>query len=322
MSPYKRNVVTGIVVTGALATLVWMMLTFSGRIMQIFKPPGVPVVFLSTRGDGLSDGSPVLFNGVRVGKVTSVAREADNLHVRVGGEIENVPPLPGNLSGKIVRTSYLGSGSQIELKIDGGIPSGALGKGVEIHVAFAGDGLIPPEAVELMDQVRRQKLVEHLDQTIVSMRVQMEKFGDVMSSTKSILGDNQVQTDLRSAIANVRTVTENFATLSKTANSTMADVRGAVAEARVTISKSNESLDRLTVAIGADLDKLGQVFTQFQEVSAKINNGKGTAGALVNDPKLYDELAMTAKELNVVAASLARLVDQWEHEGVSLKLAK
>ena len=74
MSPRKRNAVTGIVVLGAMAVLLWMILTFSGRMMGLFTPKGTPVVFNSDRADGLSDGSPVNYNGYQVGTVTKVTR--------------------------------------------------------------------------------------------------------------------------------------------------------------------------------------------------------------------------------------------------------
>src|SRR5579872_1475849 len=101
MPPRKRNIVTGTVVLSALAMLVWMILTFSGGAMRIFKARGTPVVFLCDRADGLSDGSPVLFKGVQIGKVTRVTRLSDNEHVSIEGELENHPPLPQNLIGQI-----------------------------------------------------------------------------------------------------------------------------------------------------------------------------------------------------------------------------
>ena len=119
MTPRKRNLITGAVVLAALATLVWMILTFSGRLMGLFKPKGTPVVFLSDRGDGLSEGSPVFYRGVQVGKVTGVRRSDDNIHVQINGEVDNHPPLPGNVIGLIKSQSQLSSSSQIELRLEG-----------------------------------------------------------------------------------------------------------------------------------------------------------------------------------------------------------
>jgi hypothetical protein len=59
---------------------------------------------------------------------------------------------------------------------------------------------------------------------------------------------------------------------------------------------------------------------EFQGIVTKVNAGKGTAGLLVNDPKLYQSLLENSHQLNVTIASLSRLVEQWEQEGVTLKL--
>ena len=59
---------------------------------------------------------------------------------------------------------------------------------------------------------------------------------------------------------------------------------------------------------------------QFQSIAEKVEKGQGTAGALVNDPKLYESLVDTSRELNLTIKDLQRLVQQWEQEGVTLKL--
>jgi len=42
----------------------------------------------------------------------------------------------------------------------------------------------------------------------------------------------------------------------------------------------------------------------------------------VNDPKLYEAMVDTIQELNGTVKDLKRLVQQWEQEGVSLKMGK
>ncbi|MDB5305753.1 MAG: Mammalian cell entry related domain protein [Phycisphaerales bacterium] len=319
MSSRKRNIITGAVVLFALGALAWMTMQFTGRAMAIFKPRGMPIVFSSNRGDGLSDGSPVLYRGVQVGKVTAVRRMPDNEHVRVDAEVNDDPPLPRNISGEIRTQSQLSSSSQINLEVVGQ-PQGRLEPYEEVPVRYVGNSIFPPELSDLLGNVRRQQLVEHVDQAIVSLRIQIEKAGKVMDDVQQLTGDGKLQNDLRAAVANVRSATEradkisaNLETLTNNANATVGDVRTVVA-------KTGDNVDHLTRQVSDSVDKLGKVLNQFEQASAKLNSNKGTAGALLNDPKLYDELTDTAHELNVVATSLQRLIDQWEHEGVSLKL--
>jgi len=41
---------------------------------------------------------------------------------------------------------------------------------------------------------------------------------------------------------------------------------------------------------------------------------------LVNDPRLYESLADTTRQLNATVSDLRRLLEQWEQEGVTMKL--
>ena len=321
MTPRKRNAITGIVVLGAMMVLLWMILTFSGRMMGLFKPKGTVVIFNSDRADGLSDGSPVLYNGVQVGKVRSVSRVGDNMHVRIEGEIENNPPLPANLVGQIKPVSQLGNSSQIDLRLKGP-PTGQLAENQLIEIHFAGPSIFPPEFTDIMADVNHQKLVQHVDEAIISVKEQVEKAGKVMESVQDLIGDEKLQADLRQSVANIREATERANKLEVDLQGLTSNANEAVGDVRKTIARTDANIDRLSHQLGDNLDKLGQTLTQFQQVAEKINTGKGTAGALINDPKLYDEMATTAKELNVVAASLQRLVDQWEHEGVTVNLGK
>ena len=344
MTPRKRNIVTGVIVLTALAMLMWMVLTFSGGAMRMFRPRGTHVVFKCDRADGLSEGSPVFFKGVEIGKVTAVIRMPDNEHVIIDGELENRPPLPQNLAGEIKAQSSLGSSTEIDLTTRG-VAKGAMTAGQEIDIRYVGQSLIPPEITDAVSQANKQELVKHVDEMIVAMRAQVEKvgetiaqankqglvqhadetlialrtqvekFGKVMESMQAMIGDPKLRQDLAAAMTNIRKATEH-------ADAIAIKLDGLATNTDNTVTAVKKNVDQLTVKVGDNLDKLGQSLQQIQEISAKINNGKGTAGALINDPRLYEELAMTAKQLNAVAATLARLADQWEHEGVSIKSVK
>jgi phospholipid/cholesterol/gamma-HCH transport system substrate-binding protein len=329
MSPAKRNLITGIVVLGAIGTLLWMILTFSGRAMGIFQATGMKIAFTCDRADGLSDGSPVFYAGIEVGKVTSVRLENDGVHVLIDGEIYHGVPLPKNVVGEIKSQSSLGTSTQISLRLNGK-PEGLLTADAKpIALRYTGAGLIPPEITDFIESANRQKLVEHVDGAIISLREQAEKAGKLIDSTQLLVADPKMQEDLRKTLSNIRLVTDRankigdkIESLTDNANSAIGEVRTTVADANKIITKTDKNVDQIARQIGSDLDKLGQTFQQFQDISEKINKGHGTAGALVNDPKLYDELTDSAKELKVVASSLERLVDQWEHEGLSVNLGK
>src|SRR3954469_5489422 len=110
MSPYRRNVMVGVVVLGALIILAWMLIQFGGKMMLPFSPENQRVTFISDRADGISNGSQVSYRGVSVGRVDQVKRTPDQLRVQISGLVEKGPPLPGNIKAVIRSQGLVGGG--------------------------------------------------------------------------------------------------------------------------------------------------------------------------------------------------------------------
>lgn len=331
MSPQRRNLIVGIVVLIGLGLFVWLLLLFSGSAASLFVPKGLKVTLTTDRADGISDGSSIYFRGVQVGRVTAVQRAADNQNVVITADIDAKPPLPKNVEGIIRTSSALGTAAAISLEIIGNeSPSSeSLAGGEQLKARYVGLEFFPEEITGLAEDFRRVQLAEHVNQTVVSFHEQAEKAGLVLQSLQKLISDPKLQDDIHTAADNIRmaTVTANrigakleklsdkLDTTVDNANATMGDLRG-------TVSQTNAHIDTLSRQLADDVQKVGLVLDQAQQATAKVNNGNGTVGLLLNDPKLYNTLVDTSKSLSVTADSLQRLVQQWEQEGVSLKLAK
>src|SRR5829696_8811914 len=79
LSPYRRNILVGVTVIGALVMLGWMILKFGDRPARLFGPDQMLVHFQADRADGLGEGSAVQFKGVDVGRISIVRRTPDGL---------------------------------------------------------------------------------------------------------------------------------------------------------------------------------------------------------------------------------------------------
>ncbi len=329
MSPYRRNILVGVVVLGALIFLGWMILKFGDQPAKLFAAPTMPVFFTAQRADGVSEGSPVLYQGVNVGRITGVKRTDDGKGVLIEGQVDVAPPLPANVDGAIIAQSLLGGGAGISLQLLGPEPTGELAAKTTLNARYVGLEMIPPEFATLAAelrlsavQFRESRIIEHLDQQVI-------KAGEVMDSVKSLLDDKEMRADLKTSMANVRVATETanrigtnlekFSTelekLGKEANAT-------VGQARVTLTKADEQVTDLSKQVGQRLTQVAKLLDTFQSISAKIDKGQGTAGQLVNDQRLYESLVQTSRELNATISDLKRLVEQWEEEGISFKLSK
>jgi phospholipid/cholesterol/gamma-HCH transport system substrate-binding protein len=195
---------------------------------------------------------------------------------------------------------------------------------------------VPPEVTELATQAREQHLVQHVDETVVTVREELEKVGRLLDQFNDLAGDPKLRDNLRATVDNVRETSDNlkkfsgrFDELANDAKGTMTEARGAITDARgaigrmsTTVDNSGKRIDDLSKDVGQRLTQISGILERFQSVADKIDKGNGAAGQFVNDPRLYESLVDTSRELNETVKTFKRLADQWEHEGVSLKLGK
>jgi phospholipid/cholesterol/gamma-HCH transport system substrate-binding protein len=331
MSPNRRNIVVGITVIGALAVLGWMLLKFGSAPAKMFtKGEQIIVHFVADRADGLAEGSQIFYRGVPVGRVTHLRRDENQEDVVIDSLIDDTPPLPGNVTGVIRTRSLISGTADLSLELDSRLstqPTGSLEKEQTVAAKFVGSELIPQQfgdlAIELEKttrDVREARLIAHLDETVRSAN-------EVMKSLHDFVADPQLRENINVAIANFRKVTEtagraaeNIEKFSGKVQTVAEDASATLTDARATIKKTQDNIDNVTSQINDRMLQLSKLLDTFQSISTKIDKGQGTAGMLMNDPKLYQSLVDSTRELNATIADLKRLVEQWEQEGVSLKM--
>jgi phospholipid/cholesterol/gamma-HCH transport system substrate-binding protein len=336
MSPYRRNILVGVVVLGALVFLGWMILKFGDRPARLFATPTFPVSFAAERADGVGEGSPILYRGVNVGRVTKVARADDMRTILIDAHIDHAPPLPANVRGRIVAQSLLGAGSAISLELDGPDPAGQLAAGDKLVAEFVGLDLLPPQFALLAEELRTTSrelreagLVQNVNKAVQTIEREVVRAGEMVESMNQLVGDEKMREDLRIALAEIRATTEkanrvaaNLENFSGDLTQISEQAKGTMTQASATIAKAEGQIDSIGRQLGDRLTQVATLLDTFNEISAKINQGKGTAGALVNDPRLYQNLVDTSEQLKLSMADLRRLVEQWEQEGVSMKLGR
>lgn len=329
MSNYRRNVLLGATVMVGLGILGWMILQFGGNVAKFWGPETILVRFVTDRADGVADGSPILYRGVDSGHVMRVWID-DETKQKVFFEamVNREPALPGNIKGVIRTASLLGAGSSISLEMIDGKPGEPLKSGQLVQAEFVGLGDILPsqfgelagELTTTVKEFRESGIIKNLDN-------QVKNVGRVIDAMNDIVGDPKTQTDLKTSIANLHEITESakgIATkLDKFADDiqkTSTQASETMSDARTQVTRAGNNIESLSRQMGERLVQISKLLEQFQSIAEKVDNGRGTAGALVNDPKLYESLVDTSRELNLTVKDLKRLVQQWEQEGVSLKL--
>ena len=327
MSPYRRNVVVGGTVLFALIVLGWMILRFSGGLAAPFTPRQFNVHFISARADGIADGSPILYRGVDIGRVTAVRPAENMLEVLMDGRINENALVPANVVGTIRMQSALGTGASVILELQDPQPKGQLQPGQTIPVTFVGLDLFPTEFGGLAAELRLTSQQLRESNVIPQLRTQIEQAGELMSSIQQIVDDAQMREDLRASLANIRTATDsanrisaNLEQFTQKLEQLSSETSQTITTAEGTIRKTEGHIEQLAKQANERMLQLAQLLEQFQSITAKIDQGHGTAGQFINDPRLYENLVDTSRQLNLAVTDLSRLVQQWEQEGVSLRL--
>jgi phospholipid/cholesterol/gamma-HCH transport system substrate-binding protein len=349
MSPNKRNLMVGLVVLAGIGVLAWMVLKFANRAATFFLTKGTPIQLVAERADGLSDGSAVYYRGVSVGRVLGV-RLGDNEQVVIDAIIEPGAQVPVNVEGLIRTGNLLSASASIFLEpvhqaavID---PAATAPASAPVRLIQTGDvlratipsgsPLLPPSFNDALQEFQERKLIQHVDEAVVTIREQAVKAGKLMDSVNGVVSDEQMRQDLRLAMTNVREVTEkanrigenlekvsgDLDGISKQAQDTLTEMNGAVVDVRKTIDKSGQHIDVTAANINGRIEQIGKVLEKFEAIATRVDRGEGTAGKLVTDARLYESMAATAAELNLMVGDLRRLVQQWEQEGISFKMSK
>ena len=70
----------------------------------------------------------------------------------------------------------------------------------------------------------------------------------------------------------------------------------------------------------AAAEQLERVLSQSRQILAKIESGEGTAGKMINDGRLYEDLLESSQELRMMLEQIKELVAETRKEGVRVKL--
>ena len=311
-----------------------LLLKFGAMPAAFLGSKKVPIEMHVARADGLSPGSSVNYLGVNVGQVMEVHTSPDGTEVVISAVVDGKNLPPANVHGRI-RSQIVGGGSNVSLDVpEGEKPEGKLQAHAKVPANFLGVDLLPPEfgqlAAELKltsQQVRESRVVEHLDQTIQTVNLQLQKAGKLVDTLDSTVSDTKVQENLKVSLQEIRSATESAnrigANLEKfTANlDKMGHDFDAVAQnANSTITKTQGHLDDVSKQLNDRMVQVGRVLDQFQSITGKIDQGKGSAGMLVNDPRLYESLVDSSKELGVALKDMKLLIEQVRQEGFYIHL--
>jgi len=319
MAPNRKNLMVGLVVLTAMIGLGWMILKIANSSVTFFAR-GAHFSLVADRADGVNEGSPVLYLGVEVGRVLAVKRNPDNSSVSIDAILNTGEQIPVNVVGVIKAQSALGSSAEINLEPVGAPAKEFVQDGQQVKAHFSGSGLVPPEVVALATQVREQQLIKHLDESVVTMRLELEKAGKLLDSASDVVSDPAVRDNAKGAVASIRAASANLERFSGHLDQLSAETTSTIKQVRETVADGDAKIDALSHQLNERMQQLADVLDKVDSIASKVDKGNGTAALLVNDPRLYASLVDTSRDLDVSFKDMQRLVQQWEQDGFTLKL--
>ena len=131
----------------------------------------------------------------------------------------------------------------------------------------------PIEFSEFLDLLKNisDKFIEDLKTSLAELSQTMEQFHKASTSINTILDDNKTQ--INGVVTNMNKVSSDF-------------------------SKISDSLSKAD--LGKTAKNLQETLAKVDKMMTDIQAGKGTAGKLINDEELYNNLAKTSKELELL----------------------
>jgi phospholipid/cholesterol/gamma-HCH transport system substrate-binding protein len=197
--------------------------------------------------------------------------------------------------------------------------SGSLISGSKDVDLMLGDGPGYYEPGDTLPSSVQVELADYIDPIRAQVESLVRSVDTVMVSLNKLM-DNETRKNLKGTIANLNSATQSLR-LSLQPNGSLSSSFSNLSSVTDNLKKSNEDISRLLQNFAAVSDSLKQsdlkklithadeTFAKTSELFGKINEGQGTAGQLVVNDSLYNNL-------NSAVASLdSLLIDLKDHPG-------
>ncbi|MGE0562660.1 MAG: MlaD family protein [Flavobacteriales bacterium] len=279
----------------AIALLIWGYNFLKGTNI-LYKSKTIYTIYPSVAG--LAKSSPILVNGYQIGVVESIYFHPNN-----SGEIvvemvfsETDFVIPNNSIASLISMDFLGS-KAIAIKL-----------GNNTTNLMSGDTLIADLEKSMFDDVsdqilplkdKAEKLMVSLDKTLTQLDIVLKDVDDVLS-TRNKQRFSEALSNLNLTITAYKDVAESMNHSMKTLQPTLKNFK--------TFSDSLAHLE-----MNATLQKAQSTFDNMSAIMAKINQGEGSMGKLINNDSLYLNLEAATKDLDKLLIDMKENPKRYVH---------
>ncbi|MBI2279255.1 MAG: MCE family protein [Bacteroidetes bacterium] len=282
----------------AIALLVWGYNYLKGTNI-LYKHKTIYTVYPSVAG--LAKSSPVLINGFQVGVVQSIYFHPNNSGQIVVEMVfsETDFLIPNNSIASLVSMDFLGS-KAIAIKL------GSSKKDIASK-----DTLIADLEKSMLDDVSEQvlPLKDKAEKLMVSLDKTVSQLDVVLKDVEEVLNDRNKQR-FSEALQNLSITINSYKEVAETMNQSMKNLQPTLKNFR-TFSDSLAALQMNTT-----LTKAQATFDDLSFIMAKIKNGEGSMGQLINNDSLYLNLQAATKDMDKLLIDMKENPKRYVHFSV------
>ena len=236
--------------------------------------------------NNLISSSAVFVSGMKVGRVSKLEFVGPrDPRIKATIVINERLDIPKNSIARIATADLLGT-RIIELIFSD-----------ETEFLRSGDTLIGDVEVTMMEEVFSQlmPMKDKIEGLVTSL--------DTLTNAMVAIFNEQAQQRIQNSIRDLSTSLANVRNLTSTANRMLNNQHENVAKILENFAKISEDLNNANFA--TTVNALQNTLAQTDSLIKNLNEGEGSAGRLLNDQRLYDELTNSA-------ANLSRLLEDMQ----------
>ncbi|KUJ62763.1 organic solvent ABC transporter substrate-binding protein [Flavobacteriaceae bacterium CRH] len=280
-----REIKTAILVIASILLFIWGYSFLKGR--DLFTNYQTLYVEYDNVED-LPQSAPVTLNGLAIGKVSKITINENTGKLLVELQLKTDFPISKTSTAALYSPSLI-AGKQIKivpnLEDKNPIADGeTLKGGVELGLTESLGGKIEP-------------IQQKLDLMLANINILVTGLNNVL--------DTKGQEDIKKSLAELSQTMAQFHKASGTLNSILDTNKGQINGVVTNFNKMSNNFNKISDSLNkADLGKtvrnLNKTLAKVDGIMSNLNSGKGTAGKLLNDDALYNNLAKTSKELELL----------------------
>ena len=240
--------------------------------------------------DGLSVSNPVTMNGFKIGKVQKINFNSKNTReLLVEIIIDNDVIFPKTSLAELYETGLIG------------------GKAIAIIPDYKNDSTIAIDGDYLKGAIK-PGLTELVNQILPQVQLQIEavmKNAEIVLQNINTLFDDETKKELKSSIEDFSNLTSSLSEtsdeISKLITSNSENLTNSLSDFRSASNNIKSITDSLNLDdIKSITTNLNSLVNNLNSITTSLMNSEGSAGKLINDKSIYDNLENATNQLNLL----------------------